>query len=463
MKKLLVIGLILLLLAGWYYFYIDQSTEKETPSENQTVITWSITTWNFIDLDANSWDIATWNLTTWSDIIWNLGTWIDLQNEMENNDPQNEVNTELKKYENDFFVFFSDLGIEVMWPQDIPYQSLFHTDPEFVINDVPFIFSVQDGLFFNDPFGTQWWIKIDFDNLPSTSNSNQQMMDIIQNIWHTIEFKIDDLEEYKQTLAVEYPDFIYDEMEADNNIDDQQIDVVYLDWVIVEWIDAATAQRINYDNWLATWYIKDETQVFRGPQKIQWADPDSFQVIDERFSKDKNNVYFDREIIEWADSDSFVTEYVESYNYVGKDKNFVYILDKKNDNVRKLDAKNLEFFRNNYLMVKDENDIYNSDGGIFAVPGVNINLETFEIIPNNKWMTDHSKYAIDKDNLYYLVNSMFVSWVDWDSFEYFETYQKHLIKKCWEVSYTATYDAKDENSFYYHWEKLDTDPDNIDC
>ena len=68
-------------------------------------------------------------------------------------------------------------------------------------------------------------------------------------------------------------------------------------------------------------YFKDKNSVYFYGNKIKGVDPNTFEILEYDYFKDKNNVYYKREQIKGADPNTFETD---KNNGEAKDKNHKY-------------------------------------------------------------------------------------------------------------------------------------------
>lgn len=174
----------------------------------------------------------------------------------------------------------------------------------------------------------------------------------------------------------------------------------------IKWADANSFSYIYWSNWkILNWLKRDKYNVYDWINKIPYADPDSFKIIDCSdemwwygcFYKDKNNVYLNLNILKWADPNTFKVIGYKGPLLYSKDKNNIYYDDKK---IEKSDP------------------------------------NTFKFLDN--W------YSQDKNNIYY--NWVIIQWVDIKSV---------IFVKC-ENSYCDKNYLKDKNHVYCNWVILDS-------
>lgn len=134
-------------------------------------------------------------------------------------------------------------------------------------------------------------------------------------------------------------------------------------------------------------YAKDNNYVYRKARALPFAEPDSFEVINDIYSKDKNYVFYESNIIKNAQSDSF--EVVEGK--LAKDKYSVYFRNKI-----MIDAvpENIKF-----LYLKE------GSGPIYSQSAANVyyndtrfipcDIQTFKVSPKS------SRWSLDSECVYY--------------------------------------------------------------
>ena len=192
-------------------------------------------------------------------------------------------------------------------------------------------------------------------------------------------------------------------------------------------------------------YAKDKNSVYYFGQKVEGANPKTFEVIsDGEYSKDDKNVYASGEIIKGADPKTF-REFPETsysrdknnlYYYYGEDKflgkivenNFEFLDDFiiRNGNeiyfygnkLKLKDAKKFKLIKNTGIMTTSKIIVYGkNDENVYVVTPddapeniriiENADKDTFEVMENNR-------YSKDKNNIYYLGNYGIVKLEDVD-------------------------------------------------
>ena len=219
-------------------------------------------------------------------------------------------------------------------------------------------------------------------------------------------------------------------------------------------------------------YAKDKNSVYYFGQKVEGANPKTFEVIsDGEYSKDDKNVYASGEIIKGADPKTF-REFPETsysrdknnlYYYYGEDKflgkivenNFEFLDDFiiRNGNeiyfygnkLKLKDAKKFKLIKNTGIMTTSKIIVYGkNDENVYVVtpddaPGniriiENADKDTFEVMENNR-------YSKDKNNIYYLGNYGIVKLEDVDRVSF-------VISEQFPFSY-------DRKNVYYAGKKVD--------
>ena len=219
-------------------------------------------------------------------------------------------------------------------------------------------------------------------------------------------------------------------------------------------------------------YAKDKNSVYYFGQKVEGANPKTFEVIsDGEYSKDDKNVYASGEVIKGADPKTF-REFPETsysrdknnlYYYFGEDKflgkifennfeflddfiirngNEIYFYGKK---LKLKDAKKFKLIKNTGIMTTSKIIVYGkNDENVYVVtpddaPGniriiENADKDTFEVMENNR-------YSKDKNNIYYLGNYGIVKLEDVDKVSF-------VISEQFPFSY-------DRKNVYYAGKKVD--------
>lgn len=69
-------------------------------------------------------------------------------------------------------------------------------------------------------------------------------------------------------------------------------------------------------------YALDVIQVYRGKEILPYANPDFFEVLNEKYTKDDERVYYEDRLIEGADANTFAVH--DNISNEAKDKNGYY-------------------------------------------------------------------------------------------------------------------------------------------
>ena len=147
-----------------------------------------------------------------------------------------------------------------------------------------------------------------------------------------------------------------------------------------------------------TVYAKDKSYVYRKTTALPFAEPDSFEVINDTYSKDKNYVFYESTIIENAQSDSF--KIVK--RKLAKDKKFVYfrhkrLIDAVPENIKILYFK--EDSLSGPIYSQSASNVYYNDTKFIPC-----DIQTFKVIPKrNSWSFD-SECVYHKGKLYEDIN-----------------------------------------------------------
>ena len=94
---------------------------------------------------------------------------------------------------------------------------------------------------------------------------------------------------------------------------------------------------VNSSEVIDDWYSRDKSFVFYEGKKINNCDTESFSIFNAWFSKDKNNVYFENTILEDADLETFRID--DTMNNTAGDKNYLYIIDLDSNEIERLSNK----------------------------------------------------------------------------------------------------------------------------
>lgn len=157
-------------------------------------------------------------------------------------------------------------------------------------------------------------------------------------------------------------------------------------------------------NWYYIWLFKIEDITNKKIENLRWNYIyDSPYIKSIEFSWKTN-------IVEWADYESF--EVLDEH--VAKDKEFVYSKHKK---IEYIDVKSFEILDNEYQYSKDKDTIYS-----YLKPiKWDVDYNSFEVLWNG--------YAKDKNNLYKL--SKIVEWIDSETFEVLDEDIRYFKDKDW--------------------------------
>ena len=142
---------------------------------------------------------------------------------------------------------------------------------------------------------------------------------------------------------------------------------------------------------------KDDKMEF---EKLDGANPKTFEIVDDYFARDDKNVYFFNKKVIGVDAKTF-----EEVDYdIVKDKNGLHILIDSNETEIKtknlkadgIDLKTFKKLDNGYF--KDKNNIYYGlSGNLYKIK--NADLQTFEVL--NSPYSSSVYFAKDKNNVYY--------------------------------------------------------------
>ncbi|MFC1810648.1 DKNYY domain-containing protein [Patescibacteria group bacterium] len=180
-------------------------------------------------------------------------------------------------------------------------------------------------------------------------------------------------------------------------------------------------------------YSKDGNSAYWIDKTIENSDPDTFIVLENGYEKDKDRVYFRDLVLEDADPNTFeIINHEISYRYCAnygrdentvwknsseilgrdpstfklidrecvysKDKNGVYLIDEKLENI---DPEIFEYLGNGYT--RYNNTVYHSHDPreTYAMPGPNYKLFTVEGADVSTFEPLTDLYARDKNNIYY--------------------------------------------------------------
>jgi hypothetical protein len=173
-------------------------------------------------------------------------------------------------------------------------------------------------------------------------------------------------------------------------------------------------------------------------KKLEWAQPDIFEIIDKEYSTDKNNVYYRNNIIPWIKGDSFCIVYQGKYDFF-KDTTNVYVNRYwKISQIEWLDSSTFKILET----INDEGDIIVSDANQIYIVSFNniiylrydVSVDTFKVLTN----------IIFKDKNYVYLNHFWyveqISEVDSKTFQIIRT----IVNDIYEYIF-----CKDINTIYY--------------
>ncbi|WP_081724193.1 DKNYY domain-containing protein [Pseudoleptotrichia goodfellowii] len=131
-------------------------------------------------------------------------------------------------------------------------------------------------------------------------------------------------------------------------------------------------------------------------KRINGANTELFEALDEKFSTDESNVYYKEKKLSGIDADSFKT--FEGNKGIFADKNGLYIINDKNKKtdiikieIKNVDLKSFERFENYF---RDKNNVYYVDDNGMRVLN-DADVKTFE-----RFQQEYTFYK-DKNNIYY--------------------------------------------------------------
>lgn len=228
---------------------------------------------------------------------------------------------------------------------------------------------------------------------------------------------------------------------------------------LLKWADPSTFQCIYWN------YNKDKYSVYFKENKINFANSESFEKINDYLAKDNCNVYYKDELLIWADNKSFEILLRDFY----KDKNSIYY---ENKILNWVDVKTFEVLGYNYS--KDKKNIYYKNELLNWV-----DVNSFQVL----WWSDYSKdkntiyhkwnilewfdkktfteiykedthsLFIDKNHLYFIDwnrenNLNIVNNVDWDSFKLISKYTKKIDDWDFRWYYIYWFEWEDKKNIY---------------
>ena len=209
-------------------------------------------------------------------------------------------------------------------------------------------------------------------------------------------------------------------------------------------------------------YYKDKTNIYYNKngklKKIEDVNFKSFGILEENsyFGKDKNNIYYKGDKLEKIDRNSFRV-LNESYdNSIIKDKNGIYILTEKSNEIKinkiSENQNNIDFnsfieITNNPYIFKDKNSVYtlNTDDDktvtVFSFEKNDYKLNKLNNINPKKFDMIEFNYFKDDKNIFYFSNKeKIMKKIENADVESFEVLNDDY--------------SKDKNSKYYHGERI---------
>ena len=209
-------------------------------------------------------------------------------------------------------------------------------------------------------------------------------------------------------------------------------------------------------------YYKDKTNIYYNKngklKKIEDVNFKSFGILEENsyFGKDKNNIYYKGDKLEKIDRNSFKV-LNESYdNSIIKDKNGIYILTEKSNEIKinkiSENQNNIDFnsfieITNNPYIFKDKNSVYtlNTDDNktvtVFSFEKNDYKLNKLNNINPKKFdMIEFNYFKDDKNIFYFSDKEKIMKKIENADVESFEVLNDDY--------------SKDKNSKYYHGERI---------
>ena len=209
-------------------------------------------------------------------------------------------------------------------------------------------------------------------------------------------------------------------------------------------------------------YYKDKTNIYYNKngklKKIEDVNFKSFGILEENsyFGKDKNNIYYKGDKLEKIDRNSFKV-LNESYdNSIIKDKNGIYILTEKSNEIKinkiSENQNNIDFnsfieITNNPYIFKDKNSVYtlNTDDDktvtVFSFEKNDYKLNKLNNINPKKFdMIEFNYFKDDKNIFYFSDKEKIMKKIENADVESFEVLDDDY--------------SKDKNSKYYHGERI---------
>lgn len=311
------------------------------------------------------------------------------------------------------------------------------------------IFSINDTLndFYLEEFLFDWdfvyfeWKLIDWADHDTFQLLNWRYMKDKDNVYYRYE-KFEWEEKYN-----DYPDCDYHEL----NDEEQEIPIIYTTdsgWISKDKILKLNIADTNSFEIINDEYAKDKNNIYyvssnaciEGMEEsklevLNYIDVITFEIIDNEYTKDKNNVYYKNKQIEWINLKSFK---IIEYDFIWDDKKVFYRNDDNFILIDWLDSNTFEII--NYSFIKDNKSVYYRKNN-FEWEIINwIDSSTFKLINDiGKFET----YFIDK-------NSVYKYWYyKWDNIcELLKGIDVNTFK------YIAPYYTKDKNWVYFMKEKI---------
>ena len=134
---------------------------------------------------------------------------------------------------------------------------------------------------------------------------------------------------------------------------------------------------------LGDFFARDKNYIYYFEKPLKFVDKASFKKLSDSYISDKNGIYYLDKIIKGADKNSFE---IMGWGYA-KDRNNVYYEDKK------VSGADINTFEVKEDIVKDKNSIYSNGKKLEGA-----DIQTFRKL--------NEYYDIDKNNIYYSLNSI---------------------------------------------------------
>lgn len=209
-------------------------------------------------------------------------------------------------------------------------------------------------------------------------------------------------------------------------------------------------------------YYKDKTNIYYNKngklKKIKDVNFKSFGILEENsyFGKDKNNIYYKGDKLEKIDRNSFKVSNESYDNSIIKDKNGIYILTEKSNEIKinkiSENQNNIDFnsfieITNNPYIFKDKNSVYtlNTDDDktvtVFSFEKNDYKLNKLNNINPKKFdMIEFNYFKDDKNIFYFSDKEKIMKKIENADIESFEVLNDDY--------------SKDKNSKYYHGERI---------